>query len=587
MKTRKKKLSKFLKVGVCLLGISLLLWSCEKEEEKVLFNEIQQEKTITHISLDEFTLNVTKNSKFKKLATFFDVKKNQSKIRTKVNNDLSVRILTNDIIKIKREAFTSYTFRMLLQNDDNFMYNLVLYVNNRNEIYKSFILKYIPSEQRILDTPSSYFKGKVSLLKKDILLTNNLILLRENADCLTGGTTYWECSYGYEHAPGTCNASSFEYIMELEYGECNNGGDGEIIVTPTDSSEGGASGGSQDGGIVTAPHTTSYTSELKNFVSGTLNAEERNYYTSHNNIKNTIDTYLIQKNFSNLAKFEAKLAVEFGNDLNLNPQNFIWFFSNRNSKEVQDIKDFLAVNNNAIEAEEFAGQVIKVFVENPDLTIEDIDFDDQIIDLLNDKADCVYQKLQSNSLLKKTLQKFDGTDALINLELHEKDLDVGVSGETDYGIPIKITLDIDDMKNTPSLWVAHTIIHEFIHADIYRKVFITGGLLYTPPNTHTLNGTRADFPTLFDYYDNYPSNSHHNYMADYYRTAMEEALKEYATSIGKTYPDQLYKDLAWAGLEGTNAWGNMYADPVYTVNEKQRIKQAIINFKNSGNNECR
>ncbi|MFL0152352.1 hypothetical protein V2632_13835, partial [Tenacibaculum maritimum] len=131
MKTRKKTVSNFLKVGVCLLGISLLLWSCEKEEEKVLFNEIQQEKTITHISLDEFTLNVTKNSKFKKLATFFDVKKKQSKIRTKVNNDLSVRILTNDIIKIKKEAFSSYTFRMLLQNDDDFMYNLVLYVNNR------------------------------------------------------------------------------------------------------------------------------------------------------------------------------------------------------------------------------------------------------------------------------------------------------------------------------------------------------------------------------------------------------------------------------------------------------------------------
>ncbi|WP_407268041.1 hypothetical protein [Tenacibaculum maritimum] len=570
MKTRKKKLSKFLKVGVCLLGISLLLWSCEKEEEKVLFNEIQQEKTITHISLDEFTLNVTKNSKFKKLATFFDVKKNQSKIRTKVNNDLSVRILTNDIIKIKREAFTSYTFRMLLQNDDNFMYNLVLYVNNRNEIYKSFILKYIPSEQRILDTPSSYFKGKVSLLKKDILLTNNLILLRENADCLTGGTTYWECSYGYEHAPGTCNASSFEYIMELEYGECNNGGGGEITVTPTDSSEGGASGGSQDGGIVTAPHTTSYTSELKTFVSGTLNAEERNYYTSHNNIKNTIDTYLIQKNFSNLAKFEAKLAVEFGNDLNLNPQNFIWFFSNRNSKEVQDIKDFLAVNNNAIEAEEFAGQVIKVFVENPDLTIEDIDFDDQIIDLLTGKAKCVYDKLTKSSTgFKNLIKKFDGEFPVSHLKYSiDYNLSNSVNAVTDNSgqYLIEIKLNGNNLNQRTILGLVRTLAHETIHAELFRKVRSVN-------NQISIN----DFPGIYDYYRRYLKNWQHQQMAAHYRRAIVDILKVFDNN---QHSNQFYDDLAWEGLHGTVAWNNL------SSSERNRIINVINRYKTNGKKNC-
>ncbi|MFL0063645.1 hypothetical protein [Tenacibaculum maritimum] len=584
MKTRKKKLSKFLKVGVCLLGISLLLWSCEKEEEKVLFNEIQQEKTITHISLDEFTLNVTKNSKFKKLATFFDVKKNQSKIRTKVNNDLSVRILTNDIIKIKREAFTSYTFRMLLQNDDNFMYNLVLYVNNRNEIYKSFILKYIPSEQRILDTPSSYFKGKVSLLKKDILLTNNLILLRENADCLTGGTTYWECSYGYEHAPGTCNASSFEYIMELEYGECNNGGGGEITVTPTDSSEGGASGGSQDGGIVTAPHTTSYTSELKTFVSGTLNAEERNYYTSHNNIKNTIDTYLIQKNFSNLAKFEAKLAVEFGNDLNLNPQNFIWFFSNRNSKEVQDIKDFLAVNNNAIEAEEFAGQVIKVFVENPDLTIEDIDFDDQIIDLLTGKAKCVYDKLTKSSTgFKNLIKKFDGEFPVSHLKLiGSTNLSSDVNAETSPPSNYLIAISINSNNlNRPNLSIARTIIHETIHAEMFRKILSIldngGDLNGLTRSEWTSKLSSGDYPGIFDYYSRYGVNGmQHQQMAAHYISIISDYLSEFQPGLLQ----ETYNSLAWGGLKGTTAWNSL------TSSEKSTITNTINSFNNQGSENC-
>ncbi|CAA0232870.1 conserved exported hypothetical protein [Tenacibaculum maritimum] len=589
MKTRKKKLSKFLKVGVCLLGISLLLWSCEKEEEKVLFNEIQQEKTITHISLDEFTLNVTKNSKFKKLATFFDVKKKQSKIRTKVNNDLSVRILTNDIIKIKKEAFTSYTFRILLQNDDDFMYNLVLYVNNRNEIYKSFILKYIPSEQRILDTPSSYFKGKVSLLKKDILLTNNLILLRENADCLTGGTTYWECSYGYEHAPGTCNASSFEYIMELEYGECNNGGGGEITVTPTDSSEGGASGGSQDGGIVTAPHTTSYTSELKNFVSDILNAEERNYYTSHNNIKNTIDTYLIQKNFSNLAKFEAKLAVEFGNDLNLNPQNFIWFFSNRNSKEVQDIKDFLAVNNNAIEAEEFAGQVIKVFVENPDLTIEDIDFDDQIIDLLTGKAKCLNDSLtkNGNTFIKDILKKFQGVSEFdINIKSVDKIFRTGttieLNGKTIEPLSgvIEIHISTNKLSDMPALGAARTLIHEYIHADMFRKL-----------NTPNPTSGDLDFKST---YEKYETEKQHNSMAELYVNSIRDALKSfhksvlvgdynYLTNNGiNPLPDNFYEALAWQGLKEHNV--QAYTD--LSSSKKTELTNALNTHYHSTTKNC-
>lgn len=237
-----------------------------------------------------------------------------------------------------------------------------------------------------------------------------------------------------------------------------------------------------------------------------------------------------------------------------------------------------------MEAKNFAKEVIKTKEENPNA---EINLEEQIINNLTDKAKCVYDKLKgNNNLLDKTLKKFDGTESLINLLVKENNLDPGVSGETEYGIPIKITLDIDDMKDSPSLWGAHTIIHEAIHADIYRKVFVTGGLTYSPPNTFTLNGTSVDFPTLFDYYNNYPNNAHHNYMADYYRVAMEEGLKEYAASIGKIYPDQLYKDLAWAGLEKTNAWDNMYADPIYTANEQQRIKQAIINFKNSGNNEC-
>lgn len=102
----------------------------------------------------------------------------------------------------------------------------------------------------------------------------------------------------------------------------------------------------------------------------------------------------------------------------------------------------------------------------------------------------------------------------------------------------------------------------------------------------TPDGSRANFPSLFDAYDEDPSNPDHNYMAKFYREALEFGMKEYAKSIGETHSDQFYKDMAWSGLLNTKAWEKQYADPTYANNEKTRIKNVIITYEKSKNNEC-
>lgn len=215
--------------------------------------------------------------------------------------------------------------------------------------------------------------------------------------------------------------------------------------------------------------------------------------------------------------------------------------------------------------------------------------EEQIINNLTDKALCVYNKLENNNLIKNALDKFKAEDAPVHLIIKQEDIEEeDVAGMTEYGDIITITLDTPYMENSPSLLGAYTILHEAIHAKIYRMIRTRSLLQYNQyTNTYHLpDGSRAHFPTLFDYYNDYPNNPQHNYMADYYRTAMEEGLKEYAQLIGKTYPAQLYKDIAWAGLHNTKAWNNMYSDPLYTQNEQKRILNSIKNFKNSGTNEC-
>lgn len=76
-------------------------------------------------------------------------------------------------------------------------------------------------------------------------------------------------------------------------------------------------------------------------------------------------------------------------------------------------------------------------------------------------------------------------------------------------------------------------------------------------------------------------------MADYYRSAMEKGLKEYANLIGETHSDQFYKDMAWSGLLDTEAWKKQYANSDYAATEKQRIKKVIENYDKSSTNKCK
>ncbi|GEM_PF-3476786 len=218
----------------------------------------------------------------------------------------------------------------------------------------------------------------------------------------------------------------------------------------------------------------------------------------------------------------------------------------------------------------------------------------EILNHLTGKRDCVYGKLQTNSLLIKMQAKFNGSSPQ-NLIIKEvsnlKDKNELVNGLTRYGNETNILIEInkEQGENRPSLAVARTILHEHIHAEIYRKIKSNGGGLHFDSLTNEYrlqDGSRAHFPSLFDAWNENPANPYHNYMATYYREALEFGLKEYAKLIGQTYPDQFYKDMAWNGLLETKAFAKQYASPSYAEQEKNRIIKTIVDFDKSGTNEC-
>lgn len=75
-------------------------------------------------------------------------------------------------------------------------------------------------------------------------------------------------------------------------------------------------------------------------------------------------------------------------------------------------------------------------------------------------------------------------------------------------------------------------------------------------------------------------------MANYYRDAMIQGLKEYADLIGESNSDAFYRDFVWNSMLDTEAWENQYADQNYANSEKNRIINVIANYEQSGDNEC-
>lgn len=247
-------------------------------------------------------------------------------------------------------------------------------------------------------------------------------------------------------------------------------------------------------------------------------------------------------------------------------------------------------------------------------------FDEQVFideDFKNEPClKSVYDKIGKATKFQEYLQQFESDASIADLRFTADD-NFGTNRETKYhnamaitdpplsSNEIKITFNIDtntsgDITEKPDVFKAVAMIHELLHAEMYRKMLdavkeaeISGNNLnwanWTSEQFYNdfLNSLENKYFGIFDYFTRYnygtpvgnePNDWQHEQMAQHYRDVIKQALTDYDPTLTNAQKEAL----SWIGLNEANikAWQNL------TQPERDTINNTITLIKNTFPNGC-
>ena len=198
--------------------------------------------------------------------------------------------------------------------------------------------------------------------------------------------------------------------------------------------------------------------------------------------------------------------------------------------------------------------------------------DDKIISELTGKEKCLddHLKKSGNNYVKNLLSNFQGDDSEFSINIESKDhvysgtsgTNIEVNGKTIYtpnSNILRIEINNSKASSAKALDVVRTLLHEYIHADMFRK-------LYTElPLTDEELEFRETYNSFEDH--NFEPTQGHETMAKLYIEELKNALKSFHQNVmtqdynylsdnGQISLDDFYEGLAWRGLKNHNvqAW---------------------------------
>lgn len=257
---------------------------------------------------------------------------------------------------------------------------------------------------------------------------------------------------------------------------------------------------------------------------------------------------------------------------------FKWFTDAQHAERLSFASElvwFLIDNGNTNENIEFILMAIDAVMNGGS-----VDVDDRIINLLTGRANCVYEKLESanGSLFKETIGAFID-DPQYNLGIIIGECSTSDTGCTNGDLVESInqvTIIIEDTTQ-PSLELAATILHEGIHAEIFRYVSRFENNI-DPNNRSKLLQLYQFYKGLTNNknYDGSPvSDAQHVYMAENYVAKIADAIRELD---GNKYSREYYMWYGWEGLEEYDFKNRLTPNLETQYNNYQNIVNANTSF---------
>ena len=215
------------------------------------------------------------------------------------------------------------------------------------------------------------------------------------------------------------------------------------------------------------------------------------------------------------------------------------------------------------------------------------DEDDKIDDdELEGKAKCLNDLLdeKGNSFVKDILSKFKG-NSTFDIKIVSKDkvysekIKKYVNGKTLYGSGNLITIIISttNANKHSALEVARTILHEYIHADIFRKLDVK----YNAEKELDFKKTYLAYKSQHEAMGALYITSLRDALRDSHKTVLTDDYNKYTYYLGEPSLD-FYEALAWRGLKehDVQAWKDLSPE------RKQELDDIGLNIAYLTNSIC-
>ncbi|WP_157603714.1 hypothetical protein [Polaribacter atrinae] len=553
---KKNKLPNLLKTGILLFGVSILLWNCQNN---ITNEEISPEKSIIEYGISKENFLNLKTTK-KVAAKVKDSKKNNSSLNKNTAGELTFEELIERLnLENTYYSLTDSTEVLSAPVKTFGNYKRVLFSVTTGEINNSYLLTY-PNPQ---DTKTFYVSNLYGkLLQKVVIQPNGIgkVVSYNSNNTLAKGdfcgdqTVYETCSSGNH------SFQNEDTVWECDYWTNLSGGNPPSKFTISGEC-GGASGGSGGPSNDDTSGNPTNTGGVSTAPSG----------------GGGLPTNLEQECVASLDCEECDLPGDLNRDCTIDEYEGCLMLGYTN--EVCEC----SVNGGNIDECTFDEQVF---------------IDDSFKD--NSCLKSVYDKMGKATKFKEYLQNFEPEFSVAHLRFSSStSLPSNTNAETSapQNYLISITFNENNLAR-PRLSIARTMIHEIIHAEIFRKLLSVAQHPSIQLDQNQIIQLKNDYPGLYDYYMRWkwnlpqgqtPSSPQHESMAQHYRGIIKQALKNFDS----TQSEQTYNALSWVGLMGSGTFNSstgLYSNSTQawintSLSERLNILNTINNF-NTSNPNC-